>query len=202
MEISQIPGVSVVVVEKGKNRLSKRFWICRCKGANPTFSTYFIIQPDEQIGVAILSNMDTTFTTAIGKGVMNLWEGNHVNLNHTDGYQKVDKVVTILWIIIGCLGVIFSILLLRNVWKFKRKQRTWTLLKGKRTFLLVFHSLFVAVILILVMVAPKIFHMNWEFIRVWGPASISVLYYSGITTIIIYYLFVLGLIATKKEIGN
>lgn len=167
-------------------------------GANPTFSSYFIIQPDEQIGVAILSNMDTTFTTAIGKGVMNLWEGNNVNLNHTDGYQKVDKVVTILCIIIGCLGVIFSILLLRNLWKFKRKQQTWTLLKGKRTFLFVFHSLFVAVILILVMVAPKIFNMNWGFIRVWGPASISVLYYSGITTIIIYYLFVLGLITTKE----
>ena len=113
------------------------------------------MQTDEQIGVAILSNMDTTFTPAIGKGVMDLWEGNNVNLNHTDGYQKVDKVVTILCIIIGCLGVIFSILLLRNLWKFKRKQRIWATLKGKRIFLLVFHSLFVAAIFILVMVAPK-----------------------------------------------
>ena len=38
------------------------------------------MQPDEQIGVAILSNMDTTFTTVIGQGVMDLWEGNNVNL--------------------------------------------------------------------------------------------------------------------------
>ncbi|MDM5250513.1 serine hydrolase domain-containing protein [Lysinibacillus sp. G4S2] len=166
-------------------------------GANPTFSSYFIMQPDEQIGVAILSNMDTTFTTAIGKSVMDLWEGNNVNLDHTDGYQEVDKVLTILCIIIGCLGIIFSILLLRNLWKFKRKQRAWALLKGKRIFLFVFHSLFVAVILILVMVAPKIFNMNWEYIKVWGPTSISVIY-SGIATIIIYYLFVLWLIITKK----
>ena len=57
------------------------------------------MQPDEQIGVAILSNMDSTFTTAIGQGVMDLWEGNNVNFNHTDGYQKLDKVVTILCII-------------------------------------------------------------------------------------------------------
>ena len=167
-------------------------------GANPTFSAYFIMQPDEQIGVAILSNMDTTFTTAIGKSVMDLWEGNNVSLNHTDGYQKMDKVATILCIIIGCLGVIFSILLLRNLWKFKRKQRVWALLKGKRIFLLVFHSLFAAVIFILVMVAPKILNMTWEFIRVWAPTSISTLYYIGIVTLLIYYLYVLGLIITKK----
>ena len=148
------------------------------------------MQPDEQIGVAILSNMDSTFTTAIGQGVMDLWEGNNVNLNHSDGYQKLDKIVTILCIIIGCLGIIFSILLLRSLWKFKRKQRSWASLKGKRIFLLVFHSLFVAAILILMMVTPKfLLGMTWEFIRVWAPTSISVLYYSVIATIIIYYLF-------------
>ena len=168
-------------------------------GANPTFSSYFIMQPDEQIGVAILSNMDTTFTTAIGQGVMDLWEGNNVNLNHTDGYQKLDKVVTILCIIIGCVGIIFSILLLRNLWKFNRKQRLWASLKGKRTFLFVLHSLFVTAILILMMGIPKILlGMTWEFIRVWAPTSVSVLYYSVIATIIIYYLFVSWLIITKK----
>ena len=125
-------------------------------GANPTFSSYFIMQPDEQIGVAILSNMNSTFTTAIGQGVMDLWEGNNVNINHSDSYQKLDKIVTILCIIVGCLGLIFSILLLRSLWKLNRKQRTWVALKGKRIFLLVFHSLFVAAILILMMVAPNI----------------------------------------------
>lgn len=168
-------------------------------GANPTFSSYFIMQPDEQIGVAILSNMDTTFTTAIGQGVMDLWEGNNVNLNHTDGYQKLDKVVTILCIIIGCVGIIFSILLLRNLWKFNRKQRLWASLKGKRTFLFVLHSLFVTAILILMMGIPKfLLGMTWEFIRVWAPTSVSILFYSVIATIIIYYLYVSWLIITKK----
>ena len=168
-------------------------------GANPTFSSYFIMQPDEQIGVAILSNMDTTFTTAIGQGVMDLWEGNNVNLNHTDGYQKLDKVVTILCIIIGCVGIIFSILLLRNLWKFNRKQRSWASLKGKRIFLFVLHSLFVTAILILMMGIPKfLLGMTWEFIRVWAPTSVSILFYSVIATIIIYYLYVSWLIITKK----
>ena len=49
------------------------------------------------------------------------------------------------------------------------------------------------------MVTPKfLLGMTWEFIRVWAPTSVSVLYYSVIATIIIYYLFVLWLIITKK----
>ena len=49
-------------------------------GQNPTFSSYLIMEPDEQIGVAVLSNMNTTFTTAIGQGVIDLWEGNKLTL--------------------------------------------------------------------------------------------------------------------------
>ena len=171
-------------------------------GANPTFSSYLIMQPDEQIGVAILSNMQSSYTTAIGRRVMDLWEGNNVNMNHSDSYQKLDKILTILCMIIGCLGIIFSILFLRCLWKLNRNQRTRVALKGKRIFLLVFHSLFVAAILIFMQIAPKILTgMSWEFIRVWGPTSISVLYYSVLATIIIYYLYVLLLIISKKVIS-
>lgn len=170
-------------------------------GANPTFSSYFIMHPDEQIGVAVLSNMDTTFTTEIGQGVMDLWEGNNPNLNHTDGYQKLDRVVTILCLIIGFLGIVFVILLLRNLWKFKRKQRSWSSLKGKRLFLLIFHSLFVTAIFVLMKIAPKlVLGMTWEFVSVWAPTSVSILYYIIIATIIIYYLFIVWLIITKRNL--
>ncbi len=49
------------------------------------------------------------------------------------------------------------------------------------------------------MVTPIfLFEMTWGFIRVWAPTSVSVLYYSVIGTIIIYFLYVLWLIITKK----
>lgn len=170
-------------------------------GANPTFSSYFIMQSEKQLGVAILSNMDSTFTTAIGQGVMDFWEGNSVNINHSDGYQKLDKIISFLCIIFGCLGIFFSILLLRSLWKFKTKQQTSVEFKGKRLFLLVLHLLFVAAIFILLMMAPKILlGMSWEFIRVWGPTSISVFYYSLLATLILYFFLVLLLIITKKVI--
>lgn len=170
-------------------------------GENPTFSSYFIMQPDEQLGVAILSNMNTSFTTAIGQGVMDLWEGNDVTNNHSDRYQKLDRFVTILCIVVGCFGLFFILLSIRVMRKLVRKQRIRTSLNVKRILLLSIHTLIVAAILTLVIMFPKIlFGYPWTFIKVWAPTTITVLFYSVIATSIIYYLFGLLLIFTKNEI--
>ncbi|MBT2632935.1 serine hydrolase [Bacillus sp. ISL-101] len=171
-------------------------------GENPTFTSYFIMQPDEQIGVAILSNMNTSFTTSIGQGVMDLWEGNNVTNNHSDRYQKLDRFVTILCIVVGCFGLFFILLSLRVMRKLVRKQRIRTSLNVMRIILLSIHTLFVAAILTLAIMFPKILlgGFPWTFIKVWAPTTITVLFYSVIATSIIYYLFGLLLIFTKNKI--
>lgn len=169
-------------------------------GENPTYSSYIIMQANEQFGVAILSNMNSSFTTAIGQGVMDLWEGKNVSNNHSDSYQKLDKIVTILCIAFGCLGVIFILLSLRIIRKIFRKQRIRTALNVKRILVLSIHTLIVAAILILVILFPKILlGFTWTFIGVWGPISITVLFYSFIMTSIIFYLFGVLLIFTKNQ---
>ncbi len=57
-------------------------------GENPTFTSYFIMQPNEQLGVAVLANMNTSYTTAIGQGVMDLWEGKNANNIQSGGPEK------------------------------------------------------------------------------------------------------------------
>ncbi|QDQ03414.1 beta-lactamase family protein [Lysinibacillus fusiformis] len=168
-------------------------------GENPTFTSYFIMQPDEKFGVAVLSNMNSSFTTAIGKGVMGLWEGKNVTTNHSDSYQKLDKVVTILCIVVASLGVILGLLLMRNVLKIKKKQRIGVSLSGKRIFLLIIHSMSVAAIVTLMIMFPKAKGLTWEFIKVWAPTSISALFYFVIVTGIIYYLYGLLLLFTKRN---
>lgn len=169
-------------------------------GENPTFTSYFIMQPDEQLGVAILSNMNTSFTTAIGQGVMDLWEGNNVTNNHSNSYQKLDRFVTILCIAVGCFCVLFILLSLRIMRKLVRKQRIKTSFNVKRILLLSIHTVIVAAILTLTIMFPKILlgGLPWAFIKVWGPTTIPVFLYSVIAVSIIYYLFGLLLIFTKK----
>ena len=204
---SQIPDLSVEPFDKDTYYASG--WAVMKKnekqyifhaGQNPTFTSYFIMQPDEQLGVAILSNLNTSFTTAIGQGVMDLWEGNDVANTHSSGDQKLDRVVTILCIVVGCFGVLFILLSLRTVSKLVRKQRIRTKLNVKRILLLSVHTLIAAAILTLILMFPKIFFQGlpWAFIIVWAPTSISALLYSVIAVNIIYYLYGLLLVFTKK----
>jgi len=73
-------------------------------------------------------------------------------------------------------------------------------LNAKRTSFLIIHSLVVAIVLTLLLMFPKIvIGVNWEFIKVWGPTSISVLFYNAIVTSVIFYLLGLLRIFTKEE---
>ncbi|AIQ17665.1 beta-lactamase [Paenibacillus sp. FSL H7-0357] len=169
-------------------------------GENPTYTSYFIMQPDEQLGVAILTNMKTSFTTAIGQGVMDLWEGKEVTNNHSDSYQNLDRIVTIVCIAVGCFGVLFIFLIIRVMVKLARKQRIWTKLNVKRILLLLLHTLIIAAGLTLMIMFPKILlgGLPWAFIKVWAPTTIWVTLCSAIAVCIIYYIFGLMLIFSKK----
>lgn len=167
-------------------------------GENPTFTSYSIMQPNEQLGVAVLANMNTTYTTAIGQGVMDLWEGKNANNIQSGGLGKMDKIVTFLCVTVIGFGIFFSILLLKTLRKIVRKQSIKASLNIKRILLFFIHSLIVATILTLTNMFPKFLGYNWTFMKVWGPTSITVLFYSVIVTSVIYYLLGLLHILTKK----
>ncbi|MCL1696932.1 serine hydrolase [Lysinibacillus sp. BPa_S21] len=170
-------------------------------GENPTFSSYFIIQPNEQLGVAVLSNMNSSYTTAIGQGVIDLWEGKTINTIHSDIFQNLDKIISLICVVVVGLGMFLSIQLLTTLREIVKKQRIRVSLNRKRTFLLNFHSLSVAIIFALIILFPKLLpeKSNWDFIKVWGPSSITVLLYSVIVSAVLYCLLGLVKIFTKTE---
>lgn len=170
-------------------------------GENPTFSSYFIIQHNEQLGVAVLSNMNSSYTTAIGQGVIDLWEGKTINTIHSDIFQNLDKIISLICVVVVGLGMFLSIQLLTTLREIVKKQRIRVSLNRKRTFLLIFHSLSVAIIFALIILFPKLLpeKSNWDFIKVWGPSSITVLLYSVIVSAVLYCLLGLVKIFTKTE---
>ncbi|WP_155591824.1 serine hydrolase domain-containing protein [Lysinibacillus cavernae] len=186
------------VVEKNKQQYIYH------AGENPTFTSYFIMQPDEQIGVAILANMNTSFTTAIGQGVMDLWEGNTIQDQHVSSYQKLDKIVTIVSAIVIAISMIFCYLLFRGVHSLFKKQRCVAKLTYKKIILLSVHIGLVVILLTMIFFAPNMLlgGLNWTFIKVWAPTSISVLLYSIILTSVLFLFVGITLIVTKKKVQS
>ncbi|MCO7127846.1 serine hydrolase [Sporolactobacillus shoreicorticis] len=169
-------------------------------GNNPTFSSYLIIRPDDQLGVAILSNMNSDSTSYIGKGVMDLWQGSNVTHHYSDSYQMLDQIVTFLTVAIGCFSMLFLLLSFKIMRKLVRKQRMGVTLSTKRLSLLIIHTLIVVAIFVMILF-PKLLSkwMSRDFINVWGPTSITVLFYSITVASILYYGLGLLLIFTAKK---
>lgn len=169
-------------------------------GENPTFSSYFILKPDEQVGVAILANMKSSFTTAIGQGVMNIWEGREAANRHADSYQQLDQVLTYMLAAIAAIGVLLLLLSVRVISMTIRKQRINKPLNIKRALWINLHTLSVTIVILFLIKAPKMLlgGVTWGFINVWAPTSVTALFYSLLALSAIYYIYILLLILTRK----
>lgn len=170
-------------------------------GENPTFSSYFILKPDEQVGVAILANMKTSYTTAIGQGVMDIWEGREVAYRHADSYQQLDQILTYILAAIAAIGVLLLFLSVRVISMTIRKQRIYRPFNLKRALWINLHTLFVTIVILLLIKAPKMLlgGVTWGFIKVWAPTSVTALFYSILALSAIYYIYILLLVLTRKS---
>lgn len=144
-------------------------------GANPAFSSFIILQQDRQLGVAVMANMMSDATAAIGQGVLTLWQGEEIKGPVPDDrMQSMDRTAAMAVGIAGgfaLLGWLASGILL---WKIVKRKRVLAPLGIMRSIG------FVAVLLIsaggicLVLVLPKLLFggMPWLFIAVWSPPTI------------------------------
>lgn len=146
--------------------------------------------------------MNTSSTTAIGQGIMDLWEGKTTAPQHANSYQKLDKIVTIISIIIIGICLILCYLLIKTATNIYKKRRQLTQLTPKKIILLMFHSLLVAILITAIFMAPEVLlgGLNWTFIKVWAPTSISVLLVSIIMACILYLTWGIILIMTKRKV--
>ncbi|WP_166241324.1 serine hydrolase domain-containing protein [Paenibacillus turpanensis] len=207
IEASHLPDLSVAPFDQnthyaggwGVLQENNRTYILH-SGENPTFSSYMIMNPSEQIGIAVMANMKTSFTTAIGQGVMDLYEGRAANSNHADSFQTLDQIVTFLCILIGCIGAVFVFLTIWLITRLAGKKRKWTRITGIRALVLGVHVLIVGSGVFLVLMAPNLLlgGLPWSFIKVWAPTSLTFFLYSFLGCCLIYLIWGLMLLFTKR----
>ncbi|KAB8138022.1 beta-lactamase family protein [Gracilibacillus oryzae] len=167
-------------------------------GENPTFSSYIIMQPDKQLGVAVLSNMNSSFTPSSGQNVLNLWEGKNISTNHTDSYQKIDQIATIACIVVCVIGVLFLLFSMRVLRQIITKKRSRAV-NVRRIIFFIIHVLVAVAVWIMIIWLPKIPGMTWKFIEAWAPVSVTTLLYMALAASLLYFLLGVLLILTRKS---
>ncbi|AYK09193.1 cyclic peptide export ABC transporter [Brevibacillus laterosporus] len=173
-------------------------------GSNPTFSSFIVIRPTEQIGVAVLANMNSTYTVNIGQGIMNMLLDKEVPPIHSDLNKKLDQLAFSIICVVApvCFAILF--LLGRIFLEIGKKQRKLQVTKKKVIVGLLFHLLLLCIFSLTIFYLPNLLFMEltWQFIKVWIPETIMLAIYGVTLAFVLYICYSLLLLFSKKKQEN
>lgn len=170
-------------------------------GNNPNFSSFIQLKPKEKLGVAVLSNMNSSFTETIARGVVNILDGRQEEIKTIDMYFQADKIlVSVIYggIMLGLVVLVLIIIALKQYHDGIRKYNMHST-KGWAKILII--SAIFLISEILLYKSPQIVFggITWSTLNVWAPQTIII---AGIELSIIFaelYIYVLIINVFKKE---
>ncbi len=171
-------------------------------GENPNFSSFILFRPKEKLGVAVLANMNTTYTRTIGQGIGDILMDKIPKEKTKDTYREMDYIA----FACICIFIPFTLFtlwsILKLIYDILKKERAYngsikknTVYIGKLIFSIgIFHSF-------LYFIPKTLFEdLPWHFLAVWAPESIKIAMITlliGGNLFIFYYYF--HQLFSKKE---
>ena len=169
------------------------------EGLNPNYSSFIAFQKDKKIGVAILTNSNSSHTRYVGENVLKLLIGEKVTSNVIE--NKQDKSFSVISIIIGIYLVFLLFFLLYIAYGVLKGKRSFEPFSLKKIGYALLTLLFIAPSLYGIYLLPKAMAgFTWEAAIVWTPMSFPVAIILGISSIVLSYLsYLVTLIFPEKN---
>lgn len=138
------------------------------EGSNPAFSSFAILRPEEQLGVAVLANIDSAVPHWLGQAIMNLLVEQPLPEAPTDPYQLADKIAV--WLSIPLLfALLFGTV---RLWRGGRALRGYV-----REGLSISAGLFCALAILwplAIALLPLVgLGLTWQFLLIWAPWTLT-----------------------------
>ncbi|WP_068774972.1 serine hydrolase [Paenibacillus sp. FJAT-26967] len=102
------------------------------QGSNPNFSSYFIMRPQEQLGVGVLANINSAYTFHIGQGLMSLLREQELPPAAADFYPQLDRISMIVLSLIGVFMLMMAGKTIGIPGQIRRQRRIFVPPKGRR----------------------------------------------------------------------
>lgn len=168
-------------------------------GSNPNFFSYIELRPQEQLGVAVLSNLNSIFTEDTGIGIMSiLLDRGRIPEVSTDPNQTLDRILIP---VLGFLmvSIIASSRLVHR--RFKRKSRFLGINPRNVPFLICWLLILIAILILSYFLPMIIFDYTWPFVLVWGPVSIAFTMLLTMLEILLWMLYLFHVFFFKDKKG-
>lgn len=162
-------------------------------GENPNYSSFILYSPEKKIGVAVLSNIRSSYVSAVADGIYGIVQGKDYNRDIMDLMKLVD-VIAILIICSSSLILLITLyFMLKTFRQIFRKERKYHKKGIKNILKISFSLIFIIGLSYCLYLIPNIFlgGASWEFVDIWGPRSIKIAVCFGDISIWLVYIYFL-----------
>ncbi|GAA0372861.1 cyclic peptide export ABC transporter [Bacillus horti] len=170
-------------------------------GSNPNYSSYVGFRVEEQLGVAVLANLNSAYAIAIGEDVMDMLVNRLSDYNLTDMFRDLDRLA------LAALCITIPVLLF-NLWMFARflmecvkKRRSFKNRGWQGLFTIIGSMGFLGLFGYCLYLLPNALfnELTWEFMLVWAPASLWLAVASLFLTALMFSFYSLLVFLFPKE---
>lgn len=113
-------------------------------GSNPNYSSFLLFRPQEQVGVGILANLNSSYTEEIAYGIDNIIRGEKPVNYLTDQYLAIDNASTTITLIALPVALVTFILILLLIIQIVKRKRFYAGNVKKIIISTLFMSLFIS----------------------------------------------------------
>lgn len=162
-------------------------------GNNPNYSSFIVFRPESQIGIAVLSNINSDSASVIARGINDMMKNEFEVEEVSDMNKGADRIAVILIAIFGLLilcTLYFAIKALKQVFK-KEREFAGT---GLKNVLKVCLSLILMLGLsYCIYMIPYLAYsgVSWGFVFVWLPGTVKAALYLAYIGIWLLYTYIL-----------
>ncbi|MCB2311587.1 cyclic peptide export ABC transporter [Clostridium tagluense] len=170
-------------------------------GNNPNYSSSIVFRPEDKIGIAVLSNINSEYVSAITQGINEILQGKEYNKDIKDLNKSADNI-SVLIICIASLIIIstlyFMFITLKQILK---KERKLNRIGIKNIFKIMFSFIFIVGLSYCVYLIPFILYseVSWGFVFVWLPKSLKIALYFVYISIWLVFIYSLIISSYKKK---
>ncbi|MGE7623525.1 serine hydrolase domain-containing protein [Viridibacillus sp. NPDC096237] len=142
-------------------------------GNNPNFSSTIFLEPDNQLGVALLANMNSDYTYSTVKGIMQILNGQDANQSASDMYSMIDQISVVLLSIMSVIIIVVFVFITRFFVQLSKSKRKF--MAPNIIIILKISTYLVLIVAVewFIYQIPQLFFngVGWGFVSVWAPAS-------------------------------
>lgn len=160
-------------------------------GSNPNFSSCFIINKNENISIAIMANLNSSYTQLMATQILNILNDTDSVQSTSDIYQTVDTISSTLIIVllpIICVALYYIFYYMNELRHHTRRLKNSIC----RTVLTTIAMLVLMLVFIYCIYGiPELIFKggSWDFVQVWAPQSFMYLVPVLILAIIVLFIY-------------